>query len=199
MPIPVGEQDEQSSLHRLRSEAWDRAIYAAGTAYIFEIRVAKLRRKIKLLTFFGFAAPLAVGLLVLGYGLDAPFLPVVLPVTIAAAAVQLVIALWASLSNWSEDLERSVRSLLANEALRQRFEDLGRTPPESEELLRHGLDVQRVADEAQRQQDHVIGVSAKDKRRGMRAGLLRYVRPCASCKEVPTTMKPTKCGVCGDF
>jgi mobilome CxxCx(11)CxxC protein len=65
--------------------------------------------------------------------------------------------------------------------------------------MRHRLDVVVAGDDMQRQQDHALGMSDKQLRMGMHAALLRYQRSCASCKIVPSNMKPTRCGVCGDF
>jgi mobilome CxxCx(11)CxxC protein len=197
-PVTGGEGDDER-LSQLRSEAWDRAVHAAGTAAIFERRARVLRNRLALLTYAGFAFPIAVGLLVLSYGLEASFLPIVIPIAVALAALQLLVALWSTVKDWPGSLERAIRSHLANEASAQRFQDLGKTPPPTLTEMRHAFVVVAAGDDVQRQQDHALGMTNKELRMGMRAALFRYRRSCASCKLVPSSTKPTRCEVCGDF
>ena len=44
-----------------RGEAWDNAIHAFGTSYIFERRLKAARKKLRWLTFLGIAVPVMVG------------------------------------------------------------------------------------------------------------------------------------------
>jgi mobilome CxxCx(11)CxxC protein len=183
----------------LRAEAWDRATHATGTAHIFETRARQLRLKIAILTFFGIAVPAAVGVAAAGYGVRATFLPAVLSVAAALGGIQLLLSIWALARNWSGNLEGAARAFVANDQLAQRFQVLGKTPPNSAREMKRLLELAIVADDAQRQQDNLAGLAEREKRKGMRYALHRYQRRCTSCGLVPSNMRPTNCGVCGDF
>ncbi len=184
---------------RLRSSAWERALYATGTAHIFEVRARSLRRRLNRLAFAGLVLPVAVGAVVIAYGASVPRLSVVIGIAAALGAVQLIVALWSVVQGWPDSYERATRSLLANQALAQDFESLAKDPPTTVPRLRSQLELLAAKDDGQRQQDHAQDISEREKRMGMRAALLRYDRQCAKCRIVPANMKSTNCGVCGDF
>ncbi|MCU1615071.1 MAG: putative rane protein [Frankiales bacterium] len=195
----MDKQAGDGRLDELRLDAWARALWAVGTAKIFEVRARALRRKIALLTYGGLAVPVMIGATVLAYGVHVSFLPTLVTLAAALLIIQALVALWSLVADWPGNLERAVRSLVANEALAQRFESLGKTPSNSPEGLRQELAVVASADDVQRQQDQTLNVSEREKRMGYRAALLRYQRRCPTCDETPSSMKPSKCGVCGDF
>ena len=73
-----------------------------------------------------------------------------------------------------------------DEAMIQRVTELRNEVLKTENNLRRHIDNQQ-------------NVTEKEKRFGMRAALRQYQKQCSACKKVPTTMKPTSCGVCGNF
>ena len=151
------------------------------------------------LTFAGLVLPVAVGAVVIAYGAGVPRLSLIIGIAAALGALQLVVALWSVVQGWPDSYERATRSLLANQALAQDFESLAKNPPTAVSGLRRQLELLAAKDDGQRQQDHAQDIPEREKRMGMRAALLRYDRKCAKCHIVPDNMKPTNCGVCGDF
>ena len=186
-------------MDQLRSSSWDRAIHAAGTAHIFDERVRSLTRRLNLLTFAGLVLPVAVGAVVIGYGADLRGLSAIIIVAAALGATQLTVTLWSVVESWPGKRDQALRSLLTNQALTQEFESLGKRPPATLLLMRSQFALLEARDNAQRQQDEAQDVSPAERRKGLRAALLRFDRKCTKCQTVPPNMKPTECGVCGDF
>lgn len=181
-----------------RRKCWDAALHAYGTSYIFQKRAERLKRKNDALTWVGLAVPLLTGALVgtlSGYKLWGA--------AIAAGsvigAVQLVINLWSVVKRWSDELSYSSGSATANESLASRFAALGEDPPTGLPALRTQFDKLDVEDTARRARDSEKNVTEKERRMGMHAGLRKFQRPCSACHQVPTTMDPSNCGVCGQF
>jgi mobilome CxxCx(11)CxxC protein len=114
-------------------------------------------------------------------------------------SAQAAIALWSIVGGWVEGYSYATTSAAANESLSARFSELGRSPPNSTNELRHKYKKLQIEDNARREQDHRQGIKQAELRMGMRAALRQFQRPRAGCDEVPTSMKPTNCGVCGNF
>lgn len=187
-----------ATLNDLHQEAWDRALAAVATARIFERRSRKLRQKLRLLSFIGLLGPLLVGALALSYGVGFSPLPLLIAIASAVAVLQAAISLWSVSANWSGSLEVALHSIIVNRELFDRFSELGRsTLIESE--LRVELTVLKSRDDAQRSVDLQQEITEVEKRFGMRSALIRLRRTCVQCADVPSSMNPTNCGVCGDF
>jgi mobilome CxxCx(11)CxxC protein len=182
----------------IRCQSWDKAIHAFATSYIFQRRARVRKRQLQILTYVGLVVPFTVGGLVLAYG---AFNGLALIVTAASAVgvAQAAIALWSIIGGWVEGYSYATTSAAANESLSARFSELGRNPPNNTNELRHKYEKLQIEDNARREQDHRQGIKQAELRVGMRAALRQFQRPCAGCDEVPTSMKPTNCGVCGNF
>lgn len=191
--------DSAQPYDQMRVAVWDRALFATGTAHIFEVRARKMRKRLNRLTFSGLVLPIAVGAVVIAYGADMTGLTTIITIAAGLGSLQLIVVLWSVVEGWADRSERAVRSLLANQALAQDLESLAKNPPSALSALRHQFEVLAAKDDAQHQQDHAQDISEKEKRMGMRNALLRFDRACVKCDRVPTSMKPTECGVCGDF
>src|SRR6185436_13026554 len=87
-------------LDALRSDAWEKAQEAYGTAYIFERRARRLRNQLNILNFVGLAVPVLVGSIVLGYGLGFKPLGWLVPIAIAIAIAQAVVFSWSLVAGW---------------------------------------------------------------------------------------------------
>lgn len=183
----------------LREQAWDRVIEAEGTAHIFQRRAQVLRWKLRLLTFSGLVIPLIVGGLAIGYGAGLPGLSVIIAVSAALAIAQVVVALWALVAGWADGYASAARSMVENRSIALDLEEFAKSPPRAAAAARERLAVLTARDDARRAQDESVSASAREKRRGMRAGLRRVGRPCAGCSVVPIDMNSTECGVCGQF
>ncbi|WP_159083457.1 mobilome CxxCx(11)CxxC protein [Streptomyces sp. P3] len=180
-----------------RRKCWDAALHAYGTGYIFQKRAERLKRKTDVLTWIGFVVPLLIGATVGTFG-QYKYWNVVLAVATAVAALQLAMSLWSLVKRWTEELSYSSASATVNESLASRFAALGEDPP-GLPTLRTQFEKLSIEDTARRDRDNERGVTEKERRMGMRAGLRKYQRPCAACHQVPTTMEPSGCGVCGQF
>lgn len=185
--------DQQRSL---RSKCWDLAIHAFGTAWIFEKRARKLRWKLKILSFLGIAVPVVIGGIVLSFGTNPRILPALLWVAGVLGVAQLTGSVWSLVARWDDSLAYALESVTANYRLSRRFESLGEQPPADLEVEFRVLDAEN---QARKDLDFRQDLTPKEKRAGLRAGLRQFQRACVGCNEVPTSMSPTDCEVCGNF
>jgi mobilome CxxCx(11)CxxC protein len=182
-----------------RKDCWDQAIYAFGTAYIFERRLLAARRNLRVLNYLGILVPVAVGgIIVSFFGVESlrPYLAWLIVVAGVLSTIQLAFTLWALVAKWDDIASYAAAASSENRRLAARFEELGKIPPAD-------FDVQYQllrADNSRRQEaDIQQGISEAELRMITRAGLRQYQRPCVECKNVPRDMKPTTCPVCGSF
>ncbi|MFE5899876.1 mobilome CxxCx(11)CxxC protein [Streptomyces sp. NPDC056488] len=180
-----------------RRKCWDGALHAFGTARIFEQRASRLKRKTDVLTWVGLVVPLLTGALVGTFGTNKLWGAAITAAAVIAAA-QLAISLWSIIKRWPEELAYSAGSLTANDSLANRYRALAEDPPPLP-TLRAQFEKLEIEDAARRDRDNEKGVTAKEQRMGMRAALRKHRRACSACQEVPTTMEPSDCGVCGQF
>jgi mobilome CxxCx(11)CxxC protein len=188
-----------SPLDPQREDAWNRALHAASTARIFERRANHLKRKLRSLSFAGLAVPLVIGSVVLSYGAGYELLPLFIAIASVIAILQAAVSLWSLSASWVESYDASIQSVISNRSFAQSYEDLARDQAVNAPDFAAQFNSFRIADEAQRAADYRQNVTESEKRFGMRAALIRYRRPCATCHVEPTSMRPTECGVCGDF
>ncbi|WP_042427965.1 mobilome CxxCx(11)CxxC protein [Streptacidiphilus anmyonensis] len=180
-----------------RRKCRDAALHAYGTSVIFQKRSDRLKRRTDLLTWVGFVVPLLIGALAATFG-QAKLWAVVLVCASVVGAVQLAVSLWSLVKRWPEDLAYSAASAAANESLANRFVALADDPP-GLQALRAQFEKLDVENTARQERDNEKNVTEKELHRGMRAALRKFQRACAACQQVPTTMDPTDCGVCGQF
>ncbi|WP_328813540.1 mobilome CxxCx(11)CxxC protein [Rhodococcus sp. NBC_00297] len=182
----------------LRRKAWDRALDASGTASLFEARAGRLGGRLNALSFAGFGIPIIVGI-VAAIGLPASAVDVVLIVAAALGGIQLVWSLWSLVANWSGKNSHAIQSMMTNRQLAESYTRLATQPPPDVDDLQSALDVIEARDFAQQDSDLANQITRQEKRFGMRCALFSRGKPCAGCTIVPTSLKPTDCGVCGDF
>jgi mobilome CxxCx(11)CxxC protein len=186
-------------LMALKSDLWDKALESTGTAYLFEVRARRLRRRLNNLTFVGFAVPLLIGALVLGYGTAFKALKLLIPLAIGIGVVQVVVFAWSVVAQWVDRYQTSIRAVIANRSLSESFEALARELPPDIGEFRRKVELLNSQDAAQRDFDYLQEIGDAERRMGMHAGLREYQRECPQCEVKPSNMKPTKCGVCGDY
>jgi len=184
------------SLDLIRQECWDRALYAHGTARIFEDRARQTARYRRLLTFLGIVVPVAVGGVILSFGTTSGWLPHLLAAAGALSVVQLVSSVWSLTARWDERLAYARESASENYRLSEQFRKLGADPP-SDARLR--FEILEVAYQARQAADYKEDVTPEEKRKGYCAGLLRFRRECTQCGRIPGSMKASSCPMCGDF
>ncbi len=188
-----------TSTNTSRDQCWDRAVNAFGMASIFKPRLYSIRRKIRLLNFFGIAVPVAVGGIVVSFFGTAnakSILSILILIAGVLGTLQLVITIWSLIAKWDDEASYASAALVANNRLALKFSELAsQYPPDFN--TRYNLLV--VEDNYQHETDLQRGINEEEQRKGYRAGLLQYKRKCGTCGEVPKDMQPTKCQSCGNF
>lgn len=175
------------------------ALKSHGTAYIFEKRAAKIRLKIMVLSFLGIAGPASVGAIISTYSLDDDTTKIVLFVAGTIAIVQLLLSVWSLVSGWNDKLAYYLESKSSNYNLSSQYQKLSHNSSISKQGFNSELKILDREAELRAALDNNHDISDKEKRMGMRYGLRKYQRPCAGCNKVPTDMKSTSCGVCGNI
>lgn len=176
----------------------DEALKAHGTAYIFEKRAASIRIRIMILSFLGIAGPASVGAIISTYNLDDNTTKIVLLVAGTIAIIQLLLSIWSLVSGWNDKLAYYLESKSSNYNLSSQYQKLAQNTAITKQGFDSELNVLDREAEIRASLDNNHDVTDNEKRMGMRYGLRKFQRPCAGCNQVPTDMKPTKCGVCGN-
>jgi mobilome CxxCx(11)CxxC protein len=190
--------DESQRFDGMRRQAWRGAMDAFATGYMFEHRQRRLRQKLRLVSFIGFAVPLTVGTAVLTFGTTGRGWVYILWIAGVLGGAQAVVSLWSLVARWDESLAHASESASANHDLSKRFRALAEIPPDVATMSAR-LDI-LLAENTQREQaDYKQDLTDKEKRRGHRAALRHFDKPCKACKQVPLSLTPTKCDICGDF
>jgi mobilome CxxCx(11)CxxC protein len=181
-----------------RRECNDSALHCFGTAYIFEKRAKSFRFRVRFLLFLGIAGPASVGAIISSFKLSSGYIEYVLFVAAIIAIVQLVGSVWSLVSRWDDDLSYYVESKSANYRLSDLYSKLANSSDLSLDDYDRELRLLNKESQMRTDLDHRYDISDKEKRMGMRAGLRQCQRPCEGCKKIPTSLKPTKCAICGN-
>lgn len=183
---------------KLQIRCWNYALEAYGTGFIFDKRAKFYRMLIRGLNTLGIIVPVIAGSILLTFGEVALFPWVIIPAGILLIA-QVIGSVWSLVAGWDDSYSYSIESMNSNYRLAASFEKLAANPPtnETDYILRYELLEQE--DQFRRSEDNKQGIKEKETRMGMRASLRKYRRECVGCGQVPTSMKPTKCDVCGNF
>lgn len=183
----------------LRQRCWNSALHAFGTAWWFGERATSLRKKLRALAFLGLIAPVAVGAVVLGFGVDYEIKPLLFVAGVISLA-QLLWTLWSMSAGWQEAFSAAANSQKKNTEIYQAWEGLAKTPPQDLDVFLSKVEVLPTVDQMQATSDIAYGIDDRDKRMMMRRGLLQYGRKCATCGKKPESMKTNeKCSTCADF
>ena len=92
----------------LRSHCWDEAVHTFATAVMFERRARRRRGALQALNFLGIGAPVALGGVILSFGLNASYIPVLIVIAGVIGVVQLVASVWSLVAGWQDDLSFSL-------------------------------------------------------------------------------------------
>jgi mobilome CxxCx(11)CxxC protein len=191
--------DRTAETDRISSDCWERALFAYGTATIFLKRSRKYKRLLQWLGFVGIIVPLVIGGAVLGFGLQASYLPALITVAAALGLLQLGFSAWSIVFSWSDNLAYGLESAADNFSLADSFKEMASqamSPPADLQIRFASV---KAKDEARRAADAKNGVTEKELRFGHRAGLRQFGRECTGCKKVPQSLDSTDCAICGRF
>jgi mobilome CxxCx(11)CxxC protein len=190
---------DKNQIIELRKSCWNEALQCFGTSEIFAKRAVKYRRRLRLLTFLGVAVPATVGGILLSFGANFEHLNLTIYLASLLGLVQLVLSLWSLVAKWDDSFAYSLESLSSNRSLVSLFEDIGRNPPSDEQEFKLRYELIQSDNRLRAQRDDQQMITPQEKRYGMRSALRQYRRACAGCNQIPTSMKSTSCGVCGNF
>lgn len=193
------EQILDNDRNSIKTDSWNRALHACATAFIFEQRARRLRKRLKGLTFVALVVPVIVGGLVLAYGAGLPMLGVVVAVGAGVGLIQLIVSTWSVVAGWVESYDYAITSLVENQRLSRDFRELGEDEGSDVVALRNRLNILKASDDARQAQDYGQDISEEEKRMGHRAALRDRQRACVGCGQTPISMEATDCGVCGRF
>jgi len=175
------------------------ALNCFGTAYIFECRVQPLKIATKVLTFSSFLGPMAVGLTVMSVGTTGQLVGWIIVVALILSCIQIVVSLWALVSEWQNRLAFCEGSMVENNVLSSDFTDLANNTLLSDSDWRNRAAVLDQKGEYRKREDLRQSVTEEERRMGMRYALRYFQRPCSGCRQVPTTIEASDCSICGSF
>jgi mobilome CxxCx(11)CxxC protein len=182
-----------------RQDCWNQALYAFGTAYIFEKRLSRARRSVRILTYMRLAVPIAIGGIVVAFFSASwlqPYLVVLIVIGSLLGTLFLVLTVWSLVANWNDTISFSATSAAENRRLASRFEALGQSPPSDFDIQ---FQLLRVENTRRQEADIQKEITEEEMRMITRAGLRQYQRACVECQKVPRDMIATTCPICGRF
>lgn len=183
----------------LRNKCWEEALHCYGTSYVFERRANVLRCRLRFLTFLGIVVPASVGAVVVSFGANSILTGVFLSFASVLGLIQLIVSIWSLTHRWDDQFGYALESLSANRILYDKFQTLASDPPAELDEAKNQFQLINAENNARSSLDEKQGVTENEKRAGMRAALRQLQKPCAACGQVPTSMTPTDCDVCGNF
>ena len=193
----AAEREIDPELANLRQDCWDQALYAFGTAVLFQRRARSLRRSLRALTFIGVGVPVAVGGAVLSVSTNQSFVAVIAAVAGVLLFAQLIWSVWAIVALWEDRRAYAVESMTDNFRLANAYKFLAEHSPND---IKQRFEVLAAESGSRDTRDYQQDLREGEKRRGMRAALFQNRRACAGCRRVPESPdKATNCAVCGQF
>jgi mobilome CxxCx(11)CxxC protein len=93
----------------------------------------------------------------------------------------------------------SKESASINYYISQQYKRFAETPPKTNQEFEHKIDLLDAEESSRSNIDTQHHITEKEKRFGMRAALRNFQRECSGCGQVPITMKPSNCEICGKF
>lgn len=183
----------------IRQQCWKEAKDCFATANIFEKRILKLRKLRRAIVFLGVIIPVVIGSIVIAFGADFDLLPYFIIGAAILGIIQIVLSVWAIIAKWDETFEYAIESTIANYDLADRYRKLAKNPPSEIDPFEKAFNLLEVENKSRTAQDNKQSINEKEKRYGMRATLREFQVKCSGCGEIPTSMKPTDCDICGNF
>ncbi len=174
----------------------NKAFYAFGTAAIFTKKANELRRYRTLLVFFGIIGPILVGAAAGAFGANSGLVWLLIILAGCCSIFQLGFSTWSLVSGWDGKFEYSIESAQANNELFTELDSLvKRNPPDFS--IKYAILSER--NRLQEARDMKAGITQEEKQFAMRSSLLQFRQSCSACNNIPTTMKPSNCDLCGNF
>jgi mobilome CxxCx(11)CxxC protein len=185
--------------HGLLNELNKSLVYSLATKYIFDQRIVKYTRRMTVLAVLGVITPLLLGGILLSFDIPPIAQKIIKAFAASISLLQLILSVWALLAKWEYILSYSQEASYAHWVLFNKYKNLFAYPPDSADELKNEIGKIEIEQMSRDQQDAKIPPSPKDLRAGMRYSLFILHKPCAACKEIPTSMTSTNCDVCGNL
>lgn len=190
---------EQDIIDKIKLESSDKSFHAYGYSYIFTKRIKWYLRYINAIKFLGIIVPLTVGALAIGYNFEHDILIISIAIAIPITIIQLIISTLSIVYNWDEELAYAFEANQDYNNLYDEFIKIFKFPPANFHELEKHFEILNTKQKNREQQDSKHNITDKELRIGMRYSLREHRKECAGCNSTPTSMEPTKCGVCGNF
>lgn len=184
----------------VRQRAWDNAVHAEATRFVFDRRAKILGSWITLRDLTCIGIPLTIGYIYGSEQFEAvkPYKNYAVALLAFLALLQLLLTVFSLLKQWDKELSYDLRSVRDQYALRVKWSKIGDG---------QSLDIARDYEYTIKQQeeyeshDAEKGITDREKLLGHRAGLLFFRRKCA-CGIIPKTLDPPifvrhRCPHCG--
>lgn len=183
---------------KIRVDCWDKALDCFGYSYIYSKKNESLNIWLRLTKLLGILIPVLLGGLLSSYYLtNKDLIELALKITTPIALLQLCVSAYLSIIGSEDKVNLYSTKSVEYSLLNSEFERLAKLPPDNEKDLQNIYDI--LLERERGISKTSFNVSDKERRMGMRIGLRNYRRNCAGCNEIPTSMTPTKCPVCGNF
>lgn len=192
-------ETNEEKFNKLRTICWNNATSTFGNAYIFDKKAQRYGFFTNFLKVFGIIVPVTVGATALGYGLNSDILKGIITLAIPLSILQLIFSVFAVVQKWDDELAYAYEASQDLSLLSDSFRKLGNLPPENYKDLDDKFEILNTRYKARNQQNSKHNLKEWELRMGMRYALREFQRPCVGCKEIPISMKSTKCDICGNF
>lgn len=198
MEVAIDEAKSERYL-QFRANSYTQAIQSFGYAYAFQKRINKYNRLLKLLKVSGILIPATLAITAITFYSYKPLFSTILVIFSIVSVIQFFISIYAVNDNWDIRLSHSYRANASYNNLFSAFKQLWQTPPLTLNEFEKKYDLINKEYDLRRNQDQDYDLSDEERRRGMRSGLREFQEKCSLCHEVPYSMNPTACDVCGNF
>jgi len=190
---------DQERIDKIKLESSDTAFHAFGYSYIFTKRIKWYLKYINALKFFGIIVPLTGGALAIGYEFKHGILVIAIVVAIPLTIIQLVISTLSIVYKWDDELAYAFEANQDYNHLYDDYTKLYKFPSLNLNDMEKQFAVLNTKSKNRETQDSKHDITERELRMGMRYSLREHKKDCAGCNIVPTSMKSTDCGVCGNF
>lgn len=177
--------------------AFESAFHAFGYNYVYIKKLQRLNSLVKVVKVLGILVPVLIGAFFMAYSSNQEVLKWVVWIAAPLSIVQLVFSTILAVNGSEENIIAYGTKAAEYSVLNHEFFHLGKFPDDDyKELLRK---YEVLAERMKGVSKGIKSLNESDLRKGMRYALRNYKKECVACKEIPYSMKPTNCDVCGNF
>jgi mobilome CxxCx(11)CxxC protein len=182
---------------KMRQECWDKALDSFAYSYIYSKKTEHLNFLLRWTKLFGILIPVMLGALLTAYYGNKHLIDAAIYITTPFAIAQLILSTYLTVIGADEKVNTYISKSIEYTLLNSEIDFLVKFPDSDSLIFQNKYEVLNEREKCLGKGNYEL--SEKDLRMGMRFGLRQYRRPCVGCNEVPVSMKPSKCEVCGNF